>query len=545
MGADAIQLLKTAEALQSRRQGVWDPVWEELSNYVMPHNSGITSWKTPGFHGYGERLYDHTAIEANMTLAEGQLSYITPKGQIWSRYRPPLKIRDNPARKFLGDATDDVFSALNQSNFYSQAFDLYMNRGGMGTGAMLVQEDRETGGFTFLSLKPGTFAIDVNAHRIPDRLMRFYKLKARQAVEEFGATNCSMAVQAAAKDPANEQDFEFVHCIYKRPLEERVPGSERPEHRAWASITIDRQHKLVVREGGFNYQPFVATRYIQWGDEVYGFCPGIIAMPAIRSLNFLEQSMDALVELQIHPRVLVPQNLKHLVDYRPHGVTYFDSNHPAKPEEWLTGGRYDVGRDRVQDKREQVRRAFHADLFQMFANEAVNTKVMSAREVAARESEQVRRFAPIFDLLQKEFLDPLMRTLFAIRYSAGRLGTVPPSLMTEAAGAVAVSMPQVDYYSRIAMAVQSVQTASFLQFAELAMQTAGTMPEYLALIHPERSGRATAESMGVPSEYLRTDAEFAEHQQAQAEIAQAQMAVEAMGRAGPSMAAMSQKQRPA
>jgi hypothetical protein len=80
----------------------------------------------------------------------------------------------------------------------------------------------------------------------------------------------------------------------------------------------------------------------------------------------------------------------------------------------------------IQDVRERIRSAFHADLFLMLAN-AVDTR-MTATEVAMRSEEKLVQLGPVLERVHNEMLDPMIETTFLRMLESGAVPPPPPEL---------------------------------------------------------------------------------------------------------------------
>ena len=141
--------------------------------------------------------------------------------------------------------------------------------------------------------------------------------------------------------------------------------------------------------------------------------------------------MDALAEVSAFPRILAPDTHKQEFDLRACGITYYDSSNPAAvPREWATQGKYDVGKDRSEQRRQIIRECYHVDLFRMFAE---LDKQMTAREVAERSAEKINQFTATFTRLTTELFTPMLQRIFRLAYRAGILPPVPRELIVPGA----------------------------------------------------------------------------------------------------------------
>jgi hypothetical protein len=300
-----------------------------------------------------------------------------------------------------------------------------------------------------------------------------------------------------------------------------------------ASCYVERDKKLVVKNSGFQEQPFFCTRYLRWyNDHAYGWSPAWMALSEARQLNFLQKQLDALAELAAFPRFLVPDSHEGQVDFRASGVTYFDAANPqAIPREWATTGRYDYGKDRAVEKQKAINDAFHVDLFKLFAN--LDRPQMTAREVSERASEKLIQFSPTFSRMTGELYTPLLTRVWAI---CARNGVFPPPpqelIMQQNDGSAAIPPPQVTYSSKIALAIKGLENSSLMNVMETWLPVSQQRPEIMDNVDWDKTFRDSVRNAGLPRRWLAEAEQVQEvrqqraqaQQEAQKQAQQAQMA---------------------
>ena len=269
-----------------------------------------------------------------------------------------------------------------------------------------------------------------------------------------------------------------------------------------ASVYVELDKKLVVRNSGFTEQPFFATRYLRWYNEhAYGWGPGWMALPEARQLNFLQKQLDALAELAAFPRFLVPDTHEGQVDFRAAGVTYFDAANPnATPREWATTGRYDYGKDRAEQKQKAINDAFHVDLFKLFAN--LERPQMTAREVTERASEKLIQFSPTFSRMTTELYTPLLTRVWGILIRAGAFPPPPQELIMQTEGGASIPPPQVTYSSKIALAIKGLENGSLMNVFEMWMPVIPNKPEVMDNVNWDATFRDSVRNAGLPARWL-------------------------------------------
>jgi hypothetical protein len=526
----AEDILSRHACLKSER-ATWDTLWQNLADYIMPRKSQVTTRKTEGVEGFTDDIYDMTAIRANMTLAAGQLNYVTPATERWFAFEMPEELKERGGEagaRWFQQCTEIAFRELARSNFYLEIHELYLDRGGFGTSIVYAEEGKRNT-LNFQNWEVGTYSVAEDSEGIVDTVFRDFELTCRQAVQRFGIANVGESVQKcfehAGKNPTNlDRKFEFVHAIFPREDDKRQPGKVDGPNKPIASVYVSVKDKCCVRNSGFDEMPVAVSRFLKWGKSPYGYSPSIEALPTVKQVNFIEKQMDSLAELAAFPRILIPDGLEGDVDLRAGGVTVFDPNNAggqAVPKEWATQGRYDIGLQRVQAKQTQIEDAYHVTLFKMFAE---RNKQMTAREVIERVQEKLVQFSPTFARMTTELLNPMLERVFGICFRAGKFPEPPMEVLIPTVDGVSLPLPQVSYTSKIAMAIRALENQAFMQFVEIVAPLVQVDPTVLDAVNTDKAIKGLARNLSLPVEWVRTDDEIAglRQQRAQAQAAQAQ-----------------------
>lgn len=512
---------------------VWRSFWQELAELVQPRKAEITTKNTTPNLGREQRMFDATAVRCNLTLGRGMMAMMTPAGSPWFSYDPPKSLRSNDkVAQWFRQCTEVAQSEMASSNFYTAELENLLDYGGFGTAAMFCEEGKRTT-LNFRNFDVGQYALAEDEDGNVDTLYCEFPMTIKQLVSKFGLENLSEATQKKAKDDQRLQDeIVILHCVYPRAPDEYDPSKNDGPNKPIASIYIEKAAKFVVSNGGYQEQPFFASRYLKWGSQVYGWCPSWAALPDARQLNFLVKQLDALAEVKAFPRMLVPDTHEETVDVRAHGVTYYSAT-GGKPEVWMDGGDYQSGLDRENRKQANIEKAFSTDLFEMFSN---REKQMTAREVSELSSEKLTQLVPIASSRTTEHYNPMLARVWGILIRAGKFPPIPPELIQQdASGAGYIPDPDITYSSRIGLAIKSLENSAFLRHAEGMVQVWQLRPDVLDNYNLDEITRDMARNEGFPAEWLvgmdqinqLRDArakQQAQQQQQQAQAAQAEAA---------------------
>jgi hypothetical protein len=517
----ALDIIARNNSLKSDR-GLFDTLWQQISDYVMPRKSNIAAKKTEDFD---PDLYNMVATRSNEVLAAGQMDYLMSGD--WFAYDPGTNNDDDDAKRWCQRATETVKKLFSQSNLYVEAHEMFLDRGGFGTASLFMRRGKKER-FNFKKFDVGTFSVLEDADGIVDTFFREFELTARQAYQEFGdeAGKCVVEAVKSSKPTDMEKKFTFIHAVYPRADEKRQKKKKDGPNKAVASVHVNVKDQCTCRNEGFDTFPLSVTRFLTWGDTPYGYSPSFEALPTIRQVNFIEKNMDALSEIAAWPRVFIPDNLAGDIDMRAGGVTEFDPNNAnAKPYEWGTQGRYDIGKDRIEQKNEAIREAYHYDLFMML--KSLEDKERTAYEISQRLAEKVAMFSPTFRRSEREIFTPLLTWAFQQAYESDMLGEPPESMLTQGTDGQPVFVyPEITLTSKLAMAVKAAENNAFAQLVNFLAPLAEMNPSILDNWDMDKASRGFGKNLSVPSSWERPMQEVEEIRNARAQAQEQAAAAE-------------------
>lgn len=502
---NAQEILKRADAAESRRTPMHSH-WRECADYFRPIKEGIGTEPKEQVDGPDTSrlasLFDSAGIDAARTFASGMTSWLTPAEQRWAKFGPPRNLEeDDAAKKWYGICTEITFEFLANSEFYSEIIQSNRNEGVFGTYGMVIEEDLLEGP-KYRALEIGKFSILENSKRRVDTVFFDYEFTAAQAVEKFGAEKLSKELLVHFERGGAEQDkkWEFLHAVMPNP--DRMPGVITAEGQPFLSVWIDKKAKTIVQEKGEWELPIPVGRHDRMVDSPWGWAPAWQALCDMRQLNYMNASIDTLVELIADPPVLVPVDLEGDVDRRPGGATYF-SDPTKKPETWGSQGDPRFAADRINYRREAVSKAFHVDLFNIMSSIPPGTEP-TATEINARMRERLILFSPTFGNKNIELISPLMLRTFAVLLRAGAFPPAPANVVQQTEDGLAfIPDPKIQYTSRLALQIQAIENDSINR----TMATIGPMlemfPDMADHYDTDAMAREIGRNEGISEEFLR------------------------------------------
>lgn len=424
-------ILDRLERLEGGR-GTWEDHWQDVAEIMLPQRADFTTTRVPGEKRL-EKVFDGTPLLAVRGMAAAIDSMVKPKTSRWFSIKPvDDELGDNDEVKaWLEQVEKITFDAIydRRAGFIQRSGEVDSDLAAFGTGALFITENRTLDGLLFRSVPLTSFFIDENSDGAVDTLFMKMKLSARQAVQRWGRDKLGDETRKALENNKPEERFEFVHLV--EPRAEREPGMDDNLNLPFASITIDKKAEKVVDEGGFHEFPFAIPRWDTRSGELYGWGPGMLALPDALTLQAQAKTVLKGGQMVVEPPLIVPNDgIVKSAQLFPRGVISYDAAKAAKlgknkPVDKLDiSGDIPIGRDMQQDSREQVFAAF----FRNVLNLPVDGPQMTATEIIERKEEFARTVGPVFGRLENEYVGPVAERVFAILLRMGRF-PVPPRII--------------------------------------------------------------------------------------------------------------------
>ena len=464
------------------------------------------------------RAISSVASEAVTILANAHMNHIVAPGIQWFKFKSPNYAASEKYLNWYANATEVSLDALARSNLYTELHSAVIDRCLFGTGCMLV-EPGKTGGLRAHHIPIGTYGFSLSDEGRVDTLARSFKCTAWQAAQRFGEERLPHEVrQALERDEERvTRLFEFWHLVAPRRSFHAGNLASAPDDMPFVSVYIYASgNRPIVEESGYAEFPYFVTRFLKWGDVLWGYPPGRPVIDDIISSIKLEKNLDFLSDLAAYPRVFIDASMRGEVDFRAGGVTVIPREvaHLNLPREWGSQARVDFAKDRIEAAEGRIRSAFYIPFLQMFSGV---DREMTATEARARMAEQVIACSPTFSLFCDE-LSVLLERVFSILFRQGayntQKGSMPQDLVVPMGDGFhdELRTPRVTFHGRINRAIDEAQKSS----TDIAMASAAQYvqitgdPAALDCINPDKLIRSAFEAAGAPSDIFRNEKEVEE-----------------------------------
>lgn len=496
---------------QKAERAAMDSWWQSIKEVCVPRDAYITRHRSATPINDFDRIHDTTIIESAEGLANMMTAQLTPAGEQWLMWRPPFEFEDDEeVVEWYAECSLRALKLLNQSNFQNVQSELNIERSTVGTGMFMCYETHNPAApFRFKYSTVGTYTFEEDLDGNADEIRREFKASANQLIKEFPQGKFGPKVANALADPRKRHSEKFTIWHVCRPRENRVPGKVENTNMPYAEFYICEEDECLIEETG-QYEFIAMVSRFQSGADgsKWGVSPARKAMPAAAQVNFLQEQLDLLLDIQINPRVLAEAGMVGEIDMRPGQRTLVRAGSLATPNggvrEWLTGGNYPLGKDRIADKQAQIRKLFYHGLW---ADLARVEKEMTAEEVRAIRDQSEMLFVGVNARFESDMKPLLSRRLFGICLRAGVFPPVPKQLLRESADGYSIPDPLTTFQTNLSRVLQRKAVENSDLFLTRLERIATFQPEVLDEFDLAIHSREIARAFGFKGPFMRAEEE--------------------------------------
>lgn len=486
-----------------------DYTLQQIADYVLVHKGDFTTGVPPTTPMVRTvNVFDNTAIEANNRLASTIHGGLTNAGSKWFA----LKFKGTAQttiemQRWLDDANEKMLDIFNSafSGFSSQNHEFLLSVSSLGTACMYV-EDALAEGIRFSTVHLSeVFILEDNYGQI-DTVFRKFQYTIRQAAQMWGEDIVSEQY-GKMLDQNPDYKIDILHVVQPRSIGNDTPNTTFP----FDSIYIDMNSATLLSWKGFNEMPYVVARFSKRTGEIYGRSPAWDCLPSIKMINQMAKEYLRAVQLKNTPPLLVADDsVMNNFNVAPNAIIMggiLDGQARVEP---LNVGSQPEGMLQAISRVEQsIRETFFVD--QLYFKDGTP---LTATEAVQRQEARLQMLSPAISRLEREYLNRLIETVFAILRRKGDIKPMP--------NAPKGAQLEVEYLSPLAK-LNKMQDVQALQRAFSALAPMAQLdPNMFDVLNLSDSVKYAALAAGVPAALLRTDEELKQIQQQKQQQASAQ-----------------------
>lgn len=530
--------------MQSQR-ALFAGQWEETALILLP-----TARNTFFFGSYNWQGQKKTDRQVDMTgglslhrfcaIAD---SLVTPRNMYWHGLEADgpnadYLMRDRQVQLWFEKVSRVLFKYRYSQigNFCGQNYNIWQSLGAFGNATMFVDKfDGRmlpgTRGLRYRAVPLGETFYGENHQGVVDRVYRWFRLTAYQAVQKFGREWLPPQLEAALQQNS-QYPYDFLHVVRPRDEDDYDPDRLDERGKPFESHYICLAGNcLMAPEGGYRKFPYAVSRYDQTPGEVYGRGPAQIVLPSLKTLNaqkttFLKQAHraadpvllsadDGLVDFNLRPGALNKGGMS------PDGKRLIDI---------LPTGNIQVSIEMMQVEQQLIKDTFLVSIFEVLT-EHPN---MTATQVIELVNEKGMLVAPTLGRQHSEYVPSMVERELDLLAEQGLI-PAPPALLREAKGEYRVTDT-----SPLALAARAGQAAGFFRTLENVKEVVAITqdPSPLDNFNIDKAIPDIARIQNVPTAWMADDQTKAVKRKARQQAAQNKQQLDAM----PSQAAIMKAQ---
>lgn len=484
----------------------WSANWQDIAEYVLPRKDDVYGVYISGEKKY-QRLYDSTSVHANELLASALSGMMISQTSKWLGFETgdPELDEDIENKLWMQDAADKMLSVYDNSNFYTEMHELFLDLGSIGTSTIFQDEHPENVVY-FRSEPIYGFYIEINNYKEVSALAYKNDMTYKQLVDEYTEENIPQDIKYRGHENQNAKFCVIVFVEENKDYDPKAPKIET--NRPVRSVHILKDSMTTLRQSGYHEWPYAVPRWTVSSGEKYGRSPAMKAMPDIKMVNAMAKVNIRGAQKVVDPILQVPDSGFLLpLDTTPGGVNIYRQGMRDRIEPLQTGARPDIGDNVIEKIRQQIRQAFFIDQLQLREGPQ-----MTATEVMQRTEEQLRLLGPILARITREVLRPTVDRTFGIMLRKGMFAEIPDGLKGKNL--------QIKFTSQIAKAQKASQADAFARTLQASEGIINYNPQSMDVFDPDWIIKNHAAIFGLDPKAFRSeeDVERGREQAAQEQL---------------------------
>lgn len=504
-------------ALRQDRAG-FDSLWNQIARYVAPNEAGFAEEVTPGVER-NRMVLDSTAPRSLELFASFLHSFLNNPASQWIKIR---LLGEDPKRQSVAmqqwkERTAarmlDALSAKD-AQLYSSLHQGYLDLGASGT--TVLYEDVVRGRLAMRHYHLADCVIDEDAYGIVDTVIRRMKLGKRQAEQRWEKIKDYPGWERQATPG---RLLTFMHGVFPTSDEEvmsALPKRDlaRVRNSPFVSVWIDQECRKTLQVGQFEEMPYLTPRWYKSRGEKYGRSPAMTALPDIRMVNrMMETILRGAEKLVDPPLVIRDGGLVSPVRLFPGAITFTDGD--VKIEALVPPGasRIEYGDALLKRYQDSIREAFFVPLFM-----SPDSPVKTATQVLHQADERNRATSPMLIRTQDELFHNLLQRTYGLMARNGMLEPPPED--------VPDGVLTIEYASPLLASQKQTEALGVMRITESLLPWAQIDPNVFDGFDTDAIAKIVHAGSGAPATALATAKQIQDKRNARAQQHQQQQTLE-------------------
>lgn len=409
-------------------RATWEVLWQSIARYCLPNEASFMEQINPG-QDRMRWVLDSTAPRALEMFGSFLHTLLNSPTSQWIKFgiEGESELVWSPqVRAYLESLDRKVMALLSapMADIYSQLHQTYLNLGAFGTAVMYMDEIKQQLRIRTYHLDDCT--IEEGEDETIDSLSRQRSQSKRAALQRFDAEKLGKEFSGLNDEKLSTKD-RYVHAVFPAsdPIVEQLPKNRRARGSAYYSCwVLDGSEKKVLEYGSYNTFPYMVPRWYKTRGEIYGRSPAMTAMPDIRMVNRMSDTILRGAEKIVDPPLVVPDGaIVSPVRLYPGGLTFVEGGAEIKSLIPPGTSRIETGNQLLIARQQAIKEAFFTPLFV-----TPDSPVKTATQVMQEVDERNRALSPMLVRMQSELFSRMAMRALDILRAAGQLPLPPAEL---------------------------------------------------------------------------------------------------------------------
>lgn len=544
--------------LWSELDSIWRQKWlpkvQDIITYIQPNRGEFTEQDVNSGNTRDDAIYNNIASDSMDRLVAAIDVVMTSEAREWHTYSPedPLDAENDGIREYCHTVQSIMFALIAKSGFYVANRNLIADVAGPGFGLVLVETDPQTV-FRFEHVPIGSYRLAADARGRVNKVVRQYTLTAEQMLEEFGEENVSLSVKNAMGAQSTSQrmtqtPFRVLHIIEERSVREygRLDSRNKPWASTWVEIGPGMWGSMaagmnaldqgplgssggILRESGYDEQPFIAPRWNSLGKDAYGKdSPGWKVLADVKGLQAWEIGGAKAFALILDPPKNVPADLLD-ASMMPGAMNPLSSNTSPKvePSMVIDPKTITVADEKTRQYEQRIDRGCYGDVLFLLSRDQSAQKD-TAEAIRGKKEERLLQLGGVGARYADEGLKPGIARMFAMAQRAGKFPPPPQQLLRS--GRV-----KIDFQNPLVTAQKTIHFTGMQQLISTGIAVAQARAAGADKLDGDEIMDSAADMLGTKPNLLKSDDVLNAERQQKAAAAQAQQQGAAMTQAAPAI----------
>lgn len=410
------------------KRDTWNSLWQSIARYCLPNSASFQETISPG-QDRTRYILDSTAPRSLEMFASFLHTLLNSPTSEWVRLgiegEPELQYSQS-VRAYLELCQKKIMGALTSpsSDIYSQLHQIYLDLGAFGTGVLFVDVANRQLRCRVYHLDDCT--MDEGEDETIDTVIRQRTQSKRAALQRFGAERLGRSFEGKNDDEL-AKDVRFLHAVFPAtdPLVQKLPKRQTVKGAAYYSCwVLDGDEKKVLEYGSYEEFPYMVPRWYKARGEIYGRSQAMTALPDIRMVNRMSDTILRSAEKIVDPPLVIPDGaLVSPVRLHPGGMTFTEGQVDIKTLIPPGTSRIDTGNELLIARQQAIKEAFFTPLFV-----TPDSPVKTATQVLQEVDERNRALSPMLVRMQTELFSKLVVRVFNILARSGGIPKPPAEM---------------------------------------------------------------------------------------------------------------------